>query len=697
MTNNDHKAYTIARDIIKEDIPLLGGRLTNDIIGILRQSLIYELKYLLNVYGEDYKKYIRDPNIGAILKEYIKLSIDDTNDPYLFSYMPKPVYTFLLAFSMMRFNIDIITDMTGDKKGFSVGMDQCYLPKYVPIGEYYDDNIDKFIDSLLKDSYYDSVDNIELRIIYSDVIAQIANNYPLSSYPKKFIRDTIMSMDGIRFSSKITDKSVFNIPKGKSIYAYYNKLEDISDFELHMKVYQLRTDGAYGRIFHIKFADNIDIFGKINSRGRKDIVHEYRIGLELNKLYDECPFLLYTYGLSNIYMEDINVSSEFRSIRYIPVADNRSRYGTMGNKLRSYPLLMTQWLEGSMSLHDFISTKSRRCMAYDENGRIVRVSYLYSISMITMAVLSSLKYLWKEIGFVHNDLHFNNIQLVKMKTPQVIKLPGYNTYFNLDHVPIIIDYGFCCALKKDIIVPMVDNIMLAPYNDKFNTDQKYIIDVYEYLISMLDSIDYDMTSRDNMSGHSISEYQEFRNNILGTLYTSFTGHELDHYGLDELFKYFSNIVRDRYDYRSVVTHMIPVETISYNPDKAIDTLIYNWIDRIPFIPRGYDGPNIDNLINDMVNESGREIEINTYSGAIVSESLSNKQSDIKFKYEYDDSLSELIDINKELYSFYSDKNLGSKFNRALRAQYNYRSSVNELIERKINGLKNPQRRRRRRR
>ena len=419
---------------------------------------------------------------------------------------------------------------------------------------------------------------------------------------------------------------------------------DVPLSEQLLEVDRLDRDSTYGSAFHVVFAGDIPMFAKTSD----DIVHEYVVGSILNDYYDQCPFFMYTYGLSAFY-------STHDEMGLVRVLDNVSPY--MGPE-KSTDIGLFQWLNNPIPLHHYMVTGKPHMI--NEDGKIVEVSIAEGLVEITKAVLATFKYLFHELGFVHGDIHPNNIQLIRTSEPQIIELPGYpGKYFNLDYVPTLIDYGFSTLIKRGIHGE-TRGVILSPLDYRWATEQQYVMDVDRYIKSVMV---YQKAIEESGDSSILSDlinvlFISLSGKIPNTLESSITKTTLEFYLED-------------YFHRTLAPG-VP----TYDPDQAIDWFMETRSPNettITSTTNVFQG-NIDDKLQQLIDEK-KQIEVYSYPSALILLQDPQYASRIKVMTEDVDSSIERIDcMNEELLE--SHKFLS----KSQRLQYVYRGQVIDLID-----------------
>ena len=537
---------------------------------------------------------------------------------------------------------------------------------------------------------YENSGNFGLKVVYSDVISEQILQFPFSEAGHRYIYDTINSNNKLRYdNAKVTEEGMQKTIYNDTSLTYYDTIEDIPLIDLLMDIDIFSGTGIYGRTFSIQFADSIPMFGKIDKIDKMSILHEYRVGLELNKHYSSCPFVMYTYGLASIRMELLSDTY----VGYVPVGDNESEYTTIDRPredgtfdtsatVEYEPMLLTQWISGSMSLLRFLEYRNRlRCQEIGSNGEIIDISFEEGLMKIICAVLTTLRYLHHELEFTHNDLHLNNIQIMPVDHPVVIKLPGSDMYFNLNYVPILIDFGRVCIKKYDFL-PHLPNTTIHPYDARINTDQNYVNDVNIFIMSLF------MFHNDLQNELSIN----FWNDLTGFVFGYMNGIKLADISHIETMRNMYIYLNNRWKENGIQINrrILPLGMSTYDPDGAIDELLLTWSSVLRsngnINIEGLDYDNINQKISDRIGDG--PIIIDNYSSA----SIMNQEGLQGYPKELDiqsisDSIVQRIDKlnNFEILNDSDDDNVKRQliYRRELNNKVGYNTGRMDALKREV--------------
>ena len=447
-------------------------------------------------------------------------------------------------------------------------------------------NVDKVMNDIylrkIRDTKYPKIDNFPLRVIYASLIRDILFHKPLDEDIHSYIAETLRSDNVLTYKGPPGERMKIYAGYVDGINRYYDSFDNIPLSEL---LFQSELFGQDGFTFHkVTFAEDIPMFGLMARDINSDtLLHEYMIGLELNKLYRECPFVVYTYMLMDVYSELIESCNG-----YVPVFDNKSIYGINGSIVYNSVLLLTQWIDDVVTMREFVD----------------HLNTLEPLKDIILIILASIKYLFDTIGFIHGDLNMDNIYITTYDNPVRVKLPGYDEYVITRYVPIIYNYEKSVIINKDIFYRS-SRFNISPYDDRFNARQKYIIDVHRFTSSLVRGISKLISTDERQSRIFWADMTDFVNHyFIGRP----VGDDLNREILGMRLLYYMSTYDDR---------SLPIDMISYNPNGAIENLIHKWI-------KDDDGeslyePNktsiyIDAMISNDLKDG--KIVIETYQGGI---------------------------------------------------------------------------------
>lgn len=534
------------------------------------------------------------------------------DDPMIETFRRNPnLHRVMFYYSLMRMNDDLVDDgwlrsyvpiySTG-KIGYNTTSPTIDREQYEQLMR--ESNM-RFLE-LFRDEVRFTDDKFALRIIYASRINEELRKHPFSSHIHSTIRE-ICHHEAFRFrqspNSKITEPMT-SWARSDNIQ-FYNSIEEVPGSDLFLQAHRLETSGAHGDIISATLGQKIPVFMKY-SEEQYDIIHEYRVGRELNMYYNECPFVMYMYGLVELRMNQHDLDD------YISVLDNRSEYPIEGDIDRY--VLMAQWLPDSMPLSEFMNDYPKT-FRRELDGRVVEVTHSEAFEEILMAILCTLRFLWDKIGFVHGDLHFDNIQIVRFNEPQILPLPGYpGRVFNLSAVPVLIDYGFSTVLRPNLneveltraIIPANHASTFNPTEARLMTENAYIGDIIKILRGTY--------------LYYIDRYS-LRDLVAPIYYRAFTGESASNLTPEEYQK-LSNLLTlalspyDRYS-EYLFNRLIPLGLTTYDPNGAIEEFVDRMYRYVPFSPttEPTEYMSIDDVIEELARVRGPVIT--TCSGMVA--------------------------------------------------------------------------------
>lgn len=245
-------------------------------------------------------------------------------------------------------------------------------------------NIDeKVVSNILDNEYRNEASLRSVKNMFDSILLEYSKN------KEKSIPELNHSIIDVLTSLRIASK------KGVNGYALFSDFKNISD------------------MFIIKTIKDIKSY--------KEIVMEYFIGTYgLNKLRNLTPNFSYVFGIfeCNLFGEkDIDLTSKINMKQFCNKDTNKVYY------------VLYEKIKG-ISLKEYIATINSE------------EQYKYLLSYI-LQILLSLEIAQREIGFVHYDLHSENIMLKKLDKVETIsyKIDGKTYIVETDAIPTIIDYG----------------------------------------------------------------------------------------------------------------------------------------------------------------------------------------------------------------------------------------------------------------
>jgi len=206
----------------------------------------------------------------------------------------------------------------------------------------------------------------------------------------------------------------------------------------------------YALQVNTKYRSNDDIY--------KETIHELIIGLFLNQLRERTPNFMYTYcGFFCHKPADEEKLKQYKDKmeNYLMSKEEYEEYNKNAfrpellcdESNKSHVLILNEYIEDSITLEKFLSSNFRNPQ---------------DITLVVLQILFSLWIANKKFGFVHNDLHGENILINKLNKEVEItyRLEGV-TYSSQEvvlettYIAHIIDYGYSQMTinEEDIINP----------------------------------------------------------------------------------------------------------------------------------------------------------------------------------------------------------------------------------------------------
>lgn len=253
-------------------------------------------------------------------------------------------------------------------------------------------NIDeKVVASILDNEYRNETSLRSVKNMFDSILLEYSKN------KEKSIPELNHSIIDVLTSLRIASK------KGVNGYALFSDFKNVSD------------------MFVVKTIKDIKFY--------QEIVMEYFIGTYgLNKLRNLTPNFSYVFGIfeCNLF-EEKNIDSSKINMKEFCNKDINKVYYVLYEKIKG------------ISLRDYISSINSD------------TQYKYLLSYI-LQILLSLEIAQREIGFVHYDLHTENILLKKLDKVETItyKINGKKYFVETDAIATIIDYGMSRIEYKNV-------------------------------------------------------------------------------------------------------------------------------------------------------------------------------------------------------------------------------------------------------
>lgn len=258
-------------------------------------------------------------------------------------------------------------------------------------------------------------------------------------------------------------------------------------------------------------------------------IFEYQIGSRLNKIYDTIPIFMYTYAMGQYtpgpLMPGITLPSHSNQTFNFMKRVNREIGLDPEDDIDIVSTFFQHAGKGSRSLHEYLYypvSKPHKDVK-DHNENVIERFYF-----IFFTILESLKFIHQETGFVHNDLHFQNVLMKKFdKAEEHLFFWNGNFYKTRNETfPFIIDYGFA-VIRKDIDKEYsVRNILFPPYNlenygrpyigymDKWNQDAISFVANFKFDINLILTEMKQNKNSDSTFKKQLEELNVFANNLM---------------------------------------------------------------------------------------------------------------------------------------------------------------------------------------
>ncbi len=206
--------------------------------------------------------------------------------------------------------------------------------------------------------------------------------------------------DDSSFSRYPTKVPVVSFADMVSSMTYQEKSDYFGPMTRYEPNYVFKSETKDGKTLIVKYNTK----GHSGADGELTAEEEYQIGLKINTL--SSPNFVQTYA-------------KFECTR--PTESNDKWTVCDGDESAEY--VVVQYIDG-VTLSKFIKTGSF------ENIVSVVIQTVY-------ALLSA----QEAIGFIHNDLHVDNVMVVKSTGPITYSYKGKKRTFNSEYYPVLIDYG----------------------------------------------------------------------------------------------------------------------------------------------------------------------------------------------------------------------------------------------------------------
>ena len=269
------------------------------------------------------------------------------------------------------------------------------------------------------------IDNMQVRtFLFDDVLLDNAENNPTSSG----FQDNLTCL----IEARLTNTEGWEKSTRAELLRHW-----FPNFHL------LPLSSKYGRVFTASFSDNSSLFAiKVpQNPKRDDLIHEALVGRYMVPIARKfVPNFVYVYGYARASPVAVDADSKL-----ITWATSDERQG-------SY--LITENIRDSMSLLDWVRTATPA-----------------EVVQMFLQIENALHIAFNVAGFVHYDLHLNNVLVRTFPNP--IAIPFYGSdgevwgYLYSKHIGYIIDYGFSRVLVKvkssnsqspSVTIPMLQSV-----------------------------------------------------------------------------------------------------------------------------------------------------------------------------------------------------------------------------------------------
>lgn len=258
-------------------------------------------------------------------------------------------------------------------------------------------------------------------------------------------------------------------------------------------------------------------------------IFEYQVGSRLNKIYDKIPIFMYTYAMGQYtpgpLMPGITLPSHSNQTFNFMTQVNRETGVDPEDDIDIVTTFYQHAGKGSRFLEQYLYypvSKPHKDIK-DHNENVAERFYF-----IFFTILESLRFIHQETGFVHNDLHFQNILMKKFdKAEEHVFFWNGNFYKTRNETfPFIIDYGFA-VIRKDMDKEYsVRNILFPPYNlenyrrpyigylDDWSQDAISFVSKFKFTIDLILTEMKKNKNSDSTFKKQLEELNVFVNNLM---------------------------------------------------------------------------------------------------------------------------------------------------------------------------------------
>jgi len=180
--------------------------------------------------------------------------------------------------------------------------------------------------------------------------------------------------------------------------------ENISPYELLMQLSTTDYSGGSASIYIGRYMGQYPMIVKdiMNADiSRSALIHEYIVGIVMNRLRADIPSYVYTYGLTRRTLL-LDIGSDAYYTR-----DSRDTY-TLCIEHIDNAIQMSR-----LSVDQTATVSVEGIVKYYERSNLIR--------LLLFQILCAMTYAYSKVGFIHRDMHGNNILIVTL--PEIMAIP----------------------------------------------------------------------------------------------------------------------------------------------------------------------------------------------------------------------------------------------------------------------------------
>lgn len=286
------------------------------------------------------------------------------------------------------------------------------------------EELDSFIDKLTKPARSDNLYNTHSlsgrdlvnrikNMSNNEGLARLAEFIEFDSDYEKFLDDTAIELFEQNNTGELTvsemismkDENPVNMEKlMNTLYLMNRELTEngyvrTTLYDSLLSMNPVGEEGAISNTYIVHYMDRLKMIMKCMTDKMNHQMHEYIVGLEINKILKDIPNFPRTYGFS------IETNPVFQDNQYFGYALGKPEY------LKDRQVYI-QYFDNSIDLRFMDS--NYKAKAVDSSGNTVDVQGYSLFQMIFLQLTSALMYAYTEIDFVHRDLNVGNVLLVDL-------------------------------------------------------------------------------------------------------------------------------------------------------------------------------------------------------------------------------------------------------------------------------------------